>query len=74
MLMSDVVLFLLIVDFVNGKVFMKDVSGMGCVVVWIVELNGGIFGLMVFFDVSVDDKYVVCLGDIFFVWLGLFMF
>ena len=57
-------------EFVNGRAFTKNASGIGRVVIRIAELNSGLGGSTVYNDIDVDDKHLARPGDLLFAWSG----
>jgi len=57
-------------DFVNGRNFTKDASGIGRVVIRIAELNRGIGNSTVWNDVSASAENTAFPKDILFAWSG----
>lgn len=57
-------------DFINGKAFTKDASGIGRVVIRIAELNSGIGGSTVYNDIEVAEQHLARPGDLLFAWSG----
>ena len=57
-------------DFVNGRAFTKDATGMGRMVIRIAELNSGPGASTVYNDIIVEDQYLAHPGDLLFAWSG----